>query len=611
MSPTGLNAHLEGIGATSHGAVHRDGPISKIRDVRAERLLFIGSLGYQLLYVCWGLEFSDTGFNATFFQQIFDDPASVQYNFPYWLTGVVGGLWLLIFADLGILGIRLLGALVFTGTLMLIHSLLKPGLGGRHLRLGLVSVALLLGPTTAFFGLEYNLLTSLLFALASLLIVRGLTQTRRATLFAGGVVLGLNVFARFPNVVGIAMVLPAMYFAWSRRRDLPEVLISASLIVGGFLSAILSVLVLMTSIGHIDLYVESLRRLTSLASSGQSHAIWPMVKMLSAQYLTVGAVLVGSVAFVWIYAVLAAKSRHLAQGVLATATIFLFALMYVRDDFLAVSLLYVYIGLVAIVSGHVLLDRATPPEVRLLFVVALMQVALSPLGSDFGFINQGAFAFVIGLPASIAYVLSRESYGLLPSRLRALVGNAASRARAKQSLVVASMTLSVLLGWMFTYCEARWKHRLVHPIQSPLTQFVFTSRERAIVVNELLAESAKYVTRGDYVLAYDEMPMFYYLTHTRPYTYGLWPKLVDDEVFRRTLERSLAEKGVLPVVIRQKVSTWGNWPADVPSGYQDRSTTGRDGYLREFQERHAYRLAWENGAFQIWVTERPGPDKNR
>ena len=73
-------------------------------------------------------------------------------------------------------------------------------------------------------------------------------------------------------------------------------------------------------------------------------------------------------------------------------------------------------------------------------------------------------------------------------------------------------------AWMDVHLlrgEARWKHRLVHPIQSPLTQFVFTSRERATVVNELLAESAKYVTRGDYVLAYDEMPMFYDLTHTR------------------------------------------------------------------------------------------------
>ena len=569
--------------------------------MQADRLLFIGCFVYQLLYVCWGLEFSDTGFNATFFQQFFEDPASVQYNFPYWLTGAVGGLWLLMFADLGILGIRLLGALVFTGTLMLIHSLLKPRLGGRHLRLGLASVALLLGPTTAFSGLEYNLLTSLLFALASLLIVRGVTQPRKAALFAAGVVLGLNVFARFPNVVGIAMVLPAMYFGWLMRRDRREVVISAGLIVGGFVSAILSILVLMTAMGHLELYVGSLRLLTSLAASGQSHGVWSMVKTLSDQYLTVAEVLVVSVVFLWIYAALAAKSQYFSQAVLAAATVLLLALMYVRDDFLTVSLMYLYIGLVALVSAQALLDRATHPEVKLLFVIALMQVGLSPLGSNFGFINQGAFAFVIGLPASIAYVLTRESYDLLPSRCRALAGNAASRARAKQSLMVAGMTLSVLLGWTFTYCEARWKHRLVHPIHSPLTQFVFSSRERAAVVNELLAESAKYVSRGDYVLAYDEMPMFYYLTHTRPYLYGLWPRAVDDELFRGTLERSLAEKGVLPVVVRQKVSTWGNWPAEVPSGYHDR-TTGKDAYLREFQERHAYRLAWENGAFQIWVT---------
>jgi hypothetical protein len=562
--------------------------------------LFIAIFAYQLLHIWWGIDFSDTGFNATFFQQIFDEPASVQYNFPYWLTGVIGGLWVAVFGTLGLLGIRLLGILLFTGMVMLVHALLKPHFGGPHLRAGLACEVLLLGPTTAFFGLEYNLLTALCFTLGSLLIFRGLTHNSRGSLFAAGVVLGLNVFVRLPNVVYVAMIAPALYFGWSRRRPLRDAITPAGIILLGFVVAVCAVLLLMRAVGHFDLYIDSLRRLRDLAASGQSHGLMVMVKTMATQYLTLAGVLVATLAFVWTYAMVARRAWRVAVGFLAVAGLWLFMSMYAQNDFLTLNLVYVAIALVTLVCAQALLDPASNPEVKFLFLLALMQVALSPLGSDHGFINQRGFAIVIGLPAAIAYVLNRDSYGLVPSWLRDVARDARTRFRAKQSLVIAAMAVSLLAGWVFTYCEGRWKHTLVFPIRSPLAPFIFSSRERATAVNELLAESARYVGENDYALAYDEMPMFYYLTRTRPFLYGLWPKLFDDEVFRQTLEASFSEKRILPVIIRQRVSTWGNWPAEVPADY-DRISNGRNRYLREFQQRHGYSLAWENKAFQIWV----------
>jgi hypothetical protein len=43
----------------------------------------------------------------------------------FWLTGVIGGLWVKVFSPLGLLGIRLGGAVVNTVTVVLTYNLLK------------------------------------------------------------------------------------------------------------------------------------------------------------------------------------------------------------------------------------------------------------------------------------------------------------------------------------------------------------------------------------------------------------------------------------------------------------------------------------------------------
>lgn len=41
----------------------------------------------------YGVDLADTGFYMSFYEWIFKDPACVEYNFMYYLTGIVGGIW--------------------------------------------------------------------------------------------------------------------------------------------------------------------------------------------------------------------------------------------------------------------------------------------------------------------------------------------------------------------------------------------------------------------------------------------------------------------------------------------------------------------------------------
>src|SRR5580765_719845 len=78
-------------------------------------LLFL----YQVIFIFQGVDLSDEGFYATFYQQIYKNPEATQYNFMFWFSGIVGGAFDYVFHGLGIWGMRLAGVLVTTSTIII------------------------------------------------------------------------------------------------------------------------------------------------------------------------------------------------------------------------------------------------------------------------------------------------------------------------------------------------------------------------------------------------------------------------------------------------------------------------------------------------------------
>src|SRR5580692_1672648 len=72
-------------------------------------IFFLFIFIYHVLVIFQGIDFNDEGFHLAFYQQIFNNPESVQYAFWGWLSGIVGGTFMKLFPYLGIWGIRLLG----------------------------------------------------------------------------------------------------------------------------------------------------------------------------------------------------------------------------------------------------------------------------------------------------------------------------------------------------------------------------------------------------------------------------------------------------------------------------------------------------------------------
>ena len=101
-------------------------------------LLFL----YQLIFIFQGIDFLDEGFTATFYQQFFNDPSSVEYNFMFWLSGLIGGTFTYLFPNTGLFGLRFLSILFTMSTILIVYNMLKPYLNKTNLKIGLLLVTL-------------------------------------------------------------------------------------------------------------------------------------------------------------------------------------------------------------------------------------------------------------------------------------------------------------------------------------------------------------------------------------------------------------------------------------------------------------------------------------
>lgn len=154
-----------------------------------------------------GVELCDSGFYLTFYDNIYSHPECVEYNFMYYLSGLTGGALLKIMHTA--LGMRIVGAAVN----VLCALCLAAAFPARRFRSAVAGSSLLMivGSWWLPLTFSYDHLTSLLTCVGLLLIMRSVTARNRTgavcLALASGLVLGMNTFARIPNVLGFAYIL--------------------------------------------------------------------------------------------------------------------------------------------------------------------------------------------------------------------------------------------------------------------------------------------------------------------------------------------------------------------------------------------------------------------
>jgi Dolichyl-phosphate-mannose-protein mannosyltransferase len=580
------------------------------------RIFFFLLFAYQLILIFQGFDIADEGFHTTFYQRIYTDPDSVQNNFMFWLSGIIGGAFSYVFSGLGLWGLRLAGVLTITSTLIVSYNLLKKYLNPAYLKLGLMLVVFLLNNNRK--TLYYDNLSLLLYVIVIYYFCAGLRENKLGKIGIAGLIAGLNIFTRPPNVTALGLIVVILYNGYLNRVTLKKQIQQAFFFGAGMVLSVVVVLGFMKVIGHYDLFVHSLKLVFGMGAdeTNRNYGAMNLVKNYYPAYVNSirhTIIMIGLIAIAivlpnllkikpWLVSLL---KYALALGVIA-----ILLLIIVKDKDENAVPLFLFTG-ISIIAGILILISNTDKNIKLLMLAGCFLVCGYPFGSSAGLYTVGINTFWIAFPIAIDYLFNIRS---LNSSVQLNEKQSAHSFNLgiseKQYSLIKSCTAILLIvaclyhAYFYPYFDTRNRIKMHYSLNSPYLKGIFTTQERANSFNELLEESARYIKPGDNVLAYDCMPVFHYVTKTRPYLRNSWPYLYPKDVFKEELDKAQAASTLLPVVIMQTIKTIGSgsdWPT-VPLKYDpewEQRNKGRNELLNEFLAAHHYQQVWTNGMFKI------------
>ncbi|PKM80766.1 MAG: hypothetical protein CVU89_12595 [Firmicutes bacterium HGW-Firmicutes-14] len=557
---------------------------------------------YPLMFIRQGLDFTDTGFMLTNYSQIFNDPASVESSFRLWLTNILGGIWIYVFGDsLGVIGYRIAGVLLVYAAVSLAYLTLKPSVDRNYLLPGLLLAVVFINRSGYTFN--YNSLTAFFYVLAAFLLIKGLQGGRGCSIFLAAFILGMNVFVRLPNIVGFLLITGVFFAGYIKKISFREQLGQAVIFAAGFLSAAGTAMTAMYLMGHLDAYINAVRGTFLMLNdpAGHHHGlrlagvitdIWKMT------FLKTGAVIIwlaGLMSILTISSRLGSRMIQYAVVLVAAAG----TLNYIADFYQN------WYGMITVMLGagtmiliwYMFRPGAERDRLRITSFISLAVALIVPVGSNDGFTNL-VYGMYLMIPLVFAYIFGLEGVRTGISRLRLrLSGEELKLVRILGIAVFLAFTLKS--AYHYTYRDSPHRPEMLYGVEHQKLRGILTTKDRALVVGDLLEAVPAYVSEGDYLLAYEQVSLVYFLTGTKPYLYSSWPMLYSPAAFRHYLDRALAERPGLPVIVRARGNTEEpTWPR-TRGLRRDKYLSGARKIMNDFIKENNYKIVWENSFFEI------------
>jgi hypothetical protein len=275
-----------------------------------------------------------------------------------------------------------------------------------------------------------------------------------------------------------------------------------------------------------------------------------------------------------------------------------------RDPDFWFYLLLFYAG-TGLIVGFLIITGRQPKNLRLLTAIGCIMLLVLPAGSDYVLLTVGKYSIWIILPITIDYLLNIQALSsqvILSENSQHLyeqVMDTKHMSGLRYTCIYLTLAFILSVSYYYPYFDRSGRSEMHYGIHNSHVRGIYTTESRARVINEMLTASARYVKPDDYVLAFESIPMYHYLTDTKPFMHNSWVRLYSDFVFRKELYKSLQETHILPVVIMQKRSTLGNnWPDNYTEDFKFKPEQLAD--MRDFLKANQYKQVWQNDFFEIF-----------
>ena len=561
---------------------------------------------WQTLLIFQGLDLADTGFHLTSYVYILKAPYSVQYSMSFWLSDVCGYLWMSIWPLGGLLWARIGWVAIITTSIIIYSQILKTELGSQKTILGLIVTTVFIlqgGPEC----LNYDILTILGYSVTIAFLLGGLHQNRNIYLLVAGIFLGISIFLKLTNLSALLFVLTIPFWVfWQKKSILYFVKTSLIFLLGVAVGAFF-IWFLIWKFGHNELFLDNLSFISNMTKDSEaSHGIVPLITSYLSGYLNAIIILTVSLAAIFVFIKLSGRFEQLASKKSKLVLYFITAIgtaacMIIFEKPFWSKIRYLFIGLMLFEAIFNIFKKTIPDKKRLFYFIGLLLLLVAPLGSDSG-LEKSVFGMWILGPL----VLTDLNWINYFKQLKTITTQHQAKI-TQTSILILVLTTSVFYAWQNTYFDSGSRAKKTFAIEHPKMRCIYTSQERAEVINELINKGFPKIQKHKYLLSFIETPMINYLAGKEPFISSSWPKLYySPQSFEKKLNEAIAKREEFPIIIRQKQNTGSHeWPkgqaeSDYLSYPDDLSKWPEHGkILNHFIEKYNYEVIWENEMFQV------------
>lgn len=575
-------------------------------------LMFACIFTFNLLFIFQGLDTTDFGYHMTHQVLSFTLKPEAEYTVPMiYLTDFIGGMWLSIIGHPNVLWARLGGVLLEALNAVIIFSILGDYFDKRKVFfvVFISSIIISLFPMVYihYFTFPAFLTNIALWTLNKA--IRSSTWSKRNDIYS--FFLGFMVVPIILSRITLLLILiiPILFtiYYFKNGKEFTYLKRMFSPAVKGILFSVICFGLIYWYLGILDDYfLNVIGPLSASAKANTSeieshHVIGTLIKSYVIEYIKIIILSLGFILGVYTFSIIKEKIEkktfYLLMLLLTFLTVcFIFYLERIGYTlYFVMRLMDFFIGVVITLSLiYFIYDKSRNKNIDLLLISGIAIMMINPIGSDTG-LYKSEYGMWLPLPLSF----------LCLYKIREDVRNSGTRFSSMLSLttifLVFLLISTVSLHATFVYQDDSNRFKLNTEFSDPSLKGVYSTSSRVELVDELLSQTKKYSDKNDKILIIDDIPIFYYLTETKPSFGEPWTNLMSFDKIKEK-QRELENKKELPkLFIYSKVDTSkARWPEE---GIDNQKRDGEE-KLRYLKIRYTnnlnYSLLWENEAFAIY-----------
>lgn len=573
------------------------------------------SVVYQIHCAIHGFDLTDEGYLMSLYQWFGRDinfaKGAGGYPLTCWFGSQLNAL------TPGILPMRLWGIGVVALTEIVVFLYLRRHFNSILVLTGLFIQAVMVAGDPKPFG--YNTLTAFVSIMALISIMEGSKKQWYSLLFIGGVLLGVNVFIRIPNLTCWVFILCPFLVYYTKRRQIPwhqGIKQSACIFLGAITGTIITWF-WMRHVGADGMIVELFSSMTGTLQGKSTHSLGSLLSTY------VGNLVLSIIIFIVFSACIIVSSFASSSirviwklCLLAISFLSLYQITYIQSNLLGRNIFAILNGIALFGTFPFLLSNT---HQRNTAVTAFMFSLLIPLGSDGGYQTMWVGTWLAlpvglcGIYKFIQFISQTWTHVSVTLHSSNVSGNTRRLRIPKLSygylFCIFTLVIVVLIKIEHKpyYAPGNRSSKNV-AIASSLADGIYASGQRAKIINPLLIALQEYIQPGDTMLVYDSSPLLYYLTETKPFAGISWPCVYYGQAYVDEFVRAEQATTNMPVLILQHFYTSNYWSKISPlylNPEEDNnfSSTEMTQIIIKFIKHHNYQTKWSNGYYDIMLPQ--------